>query len=110
MSRDSTNDDSNNNNNNNNNNSSSEQFNGIIKNNLNETSTIVNGSIISDDAVVATSTLPNPDDSVTAVDDPKSRDEWTKIIWTNKSAIEEERNIEFLEKTKNRKHLIAHVF
>jgi hypothetical protein len=75
MSRDSTNDDSNNNNNNNNNNSSSEQFNGIIKNNLNETSTIVNGSIISDDAVVATSTLPNPDDSVTAVDDPKSRDE-----------------------------------
>jgi hypothetical protein len=76
MSRDSnnvSNDDSNNNNNNNN--SSSEQFNGVIKNNLNETSTIVNGSTISDDAVVATSTLPNPDDSVTAVDDQKSRDE-----------------------------------
>ena len=73
MSRDSTNvtnDDSNNNNT-----SSSEQFNDIIKNNLNETSTIVNGSTISDDAVVATSTLPNPDDSVTAVDDSKTRDE-----------------------------------
>jgi hypothetical protein len=77
MSRDSTNvsNDDSNNNNNNNNNSSSEQLNGIIKNNLNETSTIVNGSTISDDAVVATSTLPNPDDSVTAVDDQKSRDE-----------------------------------
>ena len=71
MSRDSTTDDSNNNNNN----SSSEQFNGIMKNNLNETSTIVNGSTLNDDAVVATSTLPNTDDSVTAVDDQKSRDE-----------------------------------
>jgi len=73
-----TNDDSNNNNNNNNNNCSNEQLNGIIKNNLNETATIVNGSIISDDAVVATSTLPNTDDSLTAVDDHKSRDEWRK--------------------------------
>jgi hypothetical protein len=72
MSRDSTNvsnDDSNNNNNNNNINGSSEQINGIIKNNLNETSTIVNGSTISDDAVVASSTLPNTDDSVTAADE-----------------------------------------
>jgi hypothetical protein len=72
MSRDLTNDDSNNNNNNN---CSNEQLNGIIKNNLNETATIVNGSTISDDAVVATSTLPNTDDSITAVDDHKSRDE-----------------------------------
>ncbi len=69
MSRDLTNDDSNNN-------SSSEQSDGIIKNNLNETSTIVNGSTINDDdAVFATSTLPNIDDSVTAVDDQKSSDE-----------------------------------
>jgi hypothetical protein len=68
MSRDLTNDDSNNN-------SSSEQSDGIIKNNLNETSAIVNGSTINDDAVVATSTLPNIDDSVTAVDDQKSSDE-----------------------------------
>jgi hypothetical protein len=68
MSRDLTNDDSNNN-------SSSEQSDCIIKNNLNETSAIVNGSTINDDAVVATSTLPNTDDSVTAVDDQKSSDE-----------------------------------
>ncbi|CAF4547620.1 unnamed protein product [Rotaria sp. Silwood1] len=77
MSRDLTNitkDDSNNNNNNNNN-SSSEQLNGMSQNNLNETSTIVNGSTISDDAVVASSTLPTTDDSVTTVDDRKSREE-----------------------------------
>ncbi|CAF2375544.1 unnamed protein product [Rotaria sp. Silwood2] len=79
MSRDLTNiskDDSNDdNNNNNNNNSSSEQLNGISQNNLNETSTIVNGSTISDDAVVASSTLPHTDDSATTVDDQKSREE-----------------------------------
>lgn len=72
MSRDTTNipkDDSNNNHN------ISEHANGIIQKNLNETSTIVNGSTISDDAVVASSTLPNTDDSVTTVDDQKSRDE-----------------------------------
>ncbi|CAF4551337.1 unnamed protein product, partial [Rotaria magnacalcarata] len=61
MSRDLANiskDDSNNNNNNNNNISCNEQLNGM---NLNETSTIVNASTTSDDAVVASSTLPNTD-------------------------------------------------
>ncbi|UJR10444.1 hypothetical protein I4U23_014648 [Adineta vaga] len=67
MSRDTTADDSNQ--------SVSEQLNGINKINLNEVSTVVNGSTISDDAVVASSTLQNPDDSITAVDDQKSRDE-----------------------------------
>ncbi|CAF1124334.1 unnamed protein product [Rotaria sordida] len=75
MSRDLTNISKDDSNNNNNNNSSSEQLNGISQNNLNETSTMVNGSIISDDAVVASSTLPNTDDSVTTVDDQKSREE-----------------------------------
>ncbi|CAF1600408.1 unnamed protein product [Rotaria magnacalcarata] len=60
--------DDSNNNNNNNNNSSNEQLNGM---NLNETSTIVNASTTSDDAVVASSTLPNTDASVTTVDDQK---------------------------------------
>jgi len=55
--------------------SNGEQLTGINKNNLNETSTIVNGSTISDDAVVASSTLLNTDDSITGVDDQKSRDE-----------------------------------
>ncbi|CAM4779844.1 unnamed protein product [Rotaria magnacalcarata] len=71
MSRDLANiskDDSNNNNNNNNNISCNEQLNGM---NLNETSTIVNASTTSDDAVVASSTLPNTDASVTTVDDQK---------------------------------------
>ncbi|CAF4642381.1 unnamed protein product, partial [Rotaria magnacalcarata] len=45
-----------------------EQLNGM---NLNETSTIVNASTTSDDAVVASSTLPNTDASVTTVDDQK---------------------------------------
>jgi len=71
-----SNDDSNNNNNNNNSNpSSSEQLNGLAKLNLNETSTLVNGNTINDDAVVATSTLPATDDSLTTVDEQKSRDE-----------------------------------
>ena len=55
--------------------SSNEQLNGITKTNLNEPSTIVNGSATGDDAVVASSTLLNTDDSITAVDDQKSRDE-----------------------------------
>jgi hypothetical protein len=58
----------------------SEQSNGIVSNNklsnnLNEISTIVNGSIVSDDAVVASSTIRNTDDSVTTIDDQKSSDE-----------------------------------
>jgi hypothetical protein len=34
----------------------------------------VNGNTISDDAVVASSTIPNSDDSITAVDEKKSSD------------------------------------
>ncbi len=76
--------------------SNGEQLTGINKTNLNETSTIVNGSTISDDAVVASSTLLNTDDSITAVDDQKSRDEWRNKDTLNKqSAIEEGRNIQF---------------
>jgi hypothetical protein len=44
-------------------------------NNLNETLTIVNGSTMSDDAVVASSTIRNTDDSIPIVDDQKSSDE-----------------------------------
>lgn len=65
MARDTTTDDQNQ--------SINEQINGINKINLNEVSTVVNGSTISDDAVVASSTLQNPDDSITAADDQKSR-------------------------------------
>lgn len=67
-----TNEDSNHNN--------SEQSNHIVtdntsSNNLNETQTIVNGSTVSDDAVVASSTLRNTDDSIPSVVDQKSSDE-----------------------------------
>lgn len=65
MARDTTTDDQNQ--------SINEQINGINKINLNEVSTVVNGSTISDDAVVASSTSQNPDDSITATDDQKSR-------------------------------------
>ncbi|CAF3385033.1 unnamed protein product [Rotaria sp. Silwood1] len=57
----------------NNNNNNSEQSN--KSNNLNEISKTVNGSTISDDAVVASSTIRNSDDSITAVDENKSSDE-----------------------------------
>ncbi len=43
----------------------------ISPNNLNETSTNVNGNIINDDAVVASSTTQNFDDSSTDVDEKK---------------------------------------
>lgn len=48
-----------------------------VKNHLNETSTMTNGSASSDDAVVASSTLPNTDHSVTvvSVDEQKSTDQ-----------------------------------
>ncbi|CAF1204566.1 unnamed protein product [Adineta steineri] len=79
MSRDSTNISNEDSNNNNNNNINSEQSNSILNNissiNLNDTSTIVNGSTVSDDAVVASSTIQNPDDSITADDEKKSCDE-----------------------------------
>lgn len=78
MSRDSTNvtnGDSNHNN--------SEQSNHIVtnnasSNNLNETQATVNGSTVSDDAVVASSTIRNTDDSIPAVVDQKSSDEWNE--------------------------------
>ncbi len=74
MSRDSiniSNEDSNNNNNNNSEQLNSTVLNHISSNHLNGTSTIVNGSTVSDDAVVASSTIRNPDDSITAVDEKK---------------------------------------
>lgn len=50
-----------------------------VKNHFNETSTMTNGSGSSDDAVVASSTLPNTDHSITvvaaAVDEQKSTDQ-----------------------------------
>jgi hypothetical protein len=73
MSRDSTNI-SNEHSNNNSEQSNSTVLNNISSNNLNETLTIVNGNTISDDAVVASSTIPNSDDSITAVDEKKSSD------------------------------------
>jgi hypothetical protein len=53
----------------------SEELNGMSKLNLNEISTVANGSTISDDAVVASSTLLTADDGSTTADDQKSRDE-----------------------------------
>lgn len=49
----------------------------MVKNHLNETSTMTNGSASSDDAVVASSTLSNTDHSITvvAVDEQKSTDQ-----------------------------------
>ena len=41
----------------------------------NDTSTIVNGSTVSDDAVVAPSTIRNSEDRITAFDEKKSCDE-----------------------------------
>ena len=49
----------------------------MVKNHVNETSTMTNGSASSDDAVVASSTLPNTDHSITvvAVDEQKATDQ-----------------------------------
>jgi hypothetical protein len=76
MSRDSINNISNEDSNHNNNNNNGEQSNSTVLNNisstnLNEISPIVNGSTISDDAVVASSTIRNSDDSITTVDEKK---------------------------------------
>ena len=46
-------------------------LNNISSNNLNETSTNVNGNPINDDAVVASSTIRNSVDSITALDEKK---------------------------------------
>jgi hypothetical protein len=71
MSRDSTNisNEDSNNNNNNSEQSNSTIINNISSNKINDASTFVNGSTVSDDAVVASSTIGNPDDSITAVDE-----------------------------------------
>ncbi|CAF0864069.1 unnamed protein product [Adineta ricciae] len=49
--------------------------NNLPSTNLNDTSTIVNGSTVSDDAVVASSTIRNSEDRITALDEKKSCDE-----------------------------------
>ena len=78
MSRDSThvsNDDSNNNNNLNNDSNSDEATNAVAEANVSEPSSTVAGSGTSDDAVVASSTLPSATlGTVAAVDDQKSSD------------------------------------
>jgi hypothetical protein len=54
-----------------------EPSNPIVQKSVNDSSATANGSSLSDDAVVASSTLPNTDHRVTAgvVDDEKTSDE-----------------------------------